>query len=107
MQSNGAPALPQTDHVIESGQENSGDLQEKYKDDLLYLKSVVVTSESLPEIRKVLDKTRTVRDEMMKNNTVDYLENFPILFICPNLVCIQIIYIGFDIFYVDVKTKLI
>lgn len=92
MQSNGAPALPQTDYVAESGQNDdvTGDLKEKYKDDLLYLKTVVVTSENLADIRKILGKTRIVRDEMMR----DYLENFPILFVCPNLVCIQIIYFG-------------
>lgn len=65
-------------------------LPENYTDDLLYLKTVVVSNENLDDIRRVMAKTRNVRDEMMKDGAIDYLENFPFFFVRPELVSIPI-----------------
>lgn len=46
-------------------------------DDLLFLKTVVVSANTMDEIRQRLVVTRERRDEMVKHDTIDYLEHFP------------------------------
>lgn len=55
-------------------------------DDMLYLKTVVVSDANIDEIRRKLQITRIGRDELIKNDSVDYLEHFPCFFARPNLV---------------------
>lgn len=87
MESTGAN-VPQTSGAA-NGQETANAVQENFVNDLLYLKNVVVSNENLDEVRKILEKTRKIRDEMIKDDTVDYLENFPVLFVRPLLVCVH------------------
>lgn len=60
-------------------------------DDLLFLKTVVVSPNTIDEIRQKLMITRDKRDEMVKEDTIDYLEHFPFFFTCPNLVSILLV----------------
>lgn len=46
-------------------------------DDLLFLKTVVVSANTMDEIRQRLVVTRERRDEMIKHDTIDYFEHFP------------------------------
>lgn len=55
-------------------------------DDLLFLKTVVVSANTIDGIRQRLEMTRKKRDEMVKEDTIDYLEHFPFFFTYPNLV---------------------
>lgn len=55
-------------------------------DELLYLKSVVINENSMPEILKRLEITRRQRDEMVRSDTIDLMEHFPFFFTCPQLV---------------------
>lgn len=78
----------QTNDLANDHEKSDGE-QENFDDDLLWLKSVVVTNANLDDVRKILEKTRRVRDEMVKNQSVDYLEHFPVLFVRPDLVCVH------------------
>lgn len=54
--------------------------------DLLYLKTVVVSENSMAEIQKKLEVTRHQRDELVRSNKVDFMEHFPFFFAHPQLV---------------------
>lgn len=55
-------------------------------DDLLYLKTTLISDSNIGEVRKRLEKTRKKRDEMVKDEETDLLEQFPFFFTCPQLV---------------------
>lgn len=57
-------------------------------DDMLYLKTVVVSDSNVDEIRNMLRITRIGRDELVKNDSIDFLEHFPFFFARPDLVSI-------------------
>lgn len=59
-------------------------------DDLLFLKNVIVTKQNMIEIQQKLEITRQKRDEMVRLDSVDFLENFPFFFACPELVSTKI-----------------
>lgn len=60
-------------------------------EDLLYLKTAVVSPNTMDEIRQKLITTREKRDEMVKDDSLDYLEHFPFFFACPTLVSILLV----------------
>lgn len=57
-------------------------------EDMLYLKTVVVSDNNIDEIRNMLRLTCIGRDELVKNDSIDFLEHFPFFFARPNLVSI-------------------
>lgn len=59
-------------------------------DDLLYLKSTVVSETNIAEIHKRLQRTRQQRDELVRNEATDLLEHFPFFFAHPQLVSYKI-----------------
>lgn len=60
---------------------------QKYSmDDLLYLKTVVISETNLDEVRKKLEITREHRDELVRKDTIDLMEHFPFFFTRPQLV---------------------
>lgn len=77
----------EVDSIMENSQHES---QQYSMDDLLYLKTVVVSIANMAEIRKRLEKTRQQRDEMVRNETHDLMEHFPFFFTCPQLVSEQL-----------------
>lgn len=55
-------------------------------DDLLFLKTVVVNKQNMPQIQEKLRKTVERRRELLNTENVNMLENFPFMFVCPQLV---------------------
>lgn len=68
------PALPPDEHPTHS------------LDDLLYLKTAVISNSNIVEVRKKLEKTRTLRDELVRAAETDLMEQFPFFFTHPQLV---------------------
>lgn len=58
--------------------------------DLLWLKTVVISSTNIAEIRRKLDMTRQLRDEIVQKDTVELMQEFPFFFTHPHLVSIII-----------------
>lgn len=55
-------------------------------DDLLFLKTIVVNEQNMAKIHDVLRKTLERRRELLNNGNVNMLENFPFMFVHPQLV---------------------
>lgn len=55
-------------------------------DSLLYLKTTVVSEQNLTEFKEKLKVTLPLRTQMIKDKNVDFLEQFPYLFVRPTLV---------------------
>lgn len=58
-------------------------------DALLWLKTIVVSDTNVEEIRAKLELTRSLRDEMVLNDSVELIQEFPLLFTHPPLVNIK------------------
>lgn len=72
---------------IDSNQIDDNATQESYQmDDLLFLKTVVVNKKNMPEIHEKLRKTLERRRELLNTEKVNMLENFPFMFVHPQLV---------------------
>lgn len=54
--------------------------------DLLWLKTIVVSNANLEEIRTKLKLTRSLRDEMVLRENVELIQEFPFFFTHPLLV---------------------
>lgn len=55
-------------------------------DDLLWLKTIVVNEQNMPEIHEKLRKTFERRRSLLNSENVNMLENFPFMFVHPQLV---------------------
>lgn len=71
--------------ILNTTQENCQDYQ---MDSLLYLKTTVVSEQNLTEFEEKLKVTLPMRMKMIKDKSVDFLEQFPYLFVRPTLVSI-------------------
>lgn len=60
--------------------------ESKITDDLSFLKTTVVTIESLPLIKEKLINTQKYRVDLLKDHELDLLENVPFFFSNPDLV---------------------
>lgn len=60
--------------------------QQYSMEDMLYLKTVVVSADTIDEIRKKLESTRQQRDALVKNVEIDLMIKFPFFFTYPQLV---------------------
>lgn len=60
--------------------------ESKIMDDLFFLKTTVVTKESLPLIQEKLINTQKYRVDMLKDLGLNLLGNFPFFFSHPDLV---------------------
>lgn len=78
-------------------QEDQND--EHLMDNLLWLKTVVVSQTNTAEIRKKLDVTRRLRDDMVKKDNVELMQEFPFFFTHPPLVGL----INFVIYYLAIR----
>lgn len=54
--------------------------------DLFWLKTVVVSKTNMKEIEHKLQSTRKIRDEMVRKETIELLQEFPFFFTHPLLV---------------------
>lgn len=55
-------------------------------EDMLYLKTVVISPENIVEVRKRLESTRQQRDMLVKDAETDLMIKFPFFFTHPQLV---------------------
>lgn len=70
------------------------DLNEEYSmENMLYLKTVVVSADTIDEIRIKLEATRQQRDALVKNAETDLMIQFPFFFTHPQLVSSSAIFI--------------
>lgn len=81
-------------------QENQND--EYSMENLLWLKTVVVSQTNIALIRKKLDDTRRLRDDMVQKDTVELMLEFPFFFTHPPLVSL----INFVIFHLAIRFSL-
>lgn len=86
--------------------------QQSYQmDDLLFLKTIVVNEDNLPEIRKMLRKTLSRRQELLNSEKVNLLEHFPFFFVHPQLVSsfyfMFVIFFKFKILLNDILHKIL
>lgn len=82
--------------VIESGtigDEQENEDLETIKQHFENLKLTVPNDENVETVKFLLNKTASLRLEMMKNQKVDVLESFPGFFTNPELVSINILHI--------------
>lgn len=63
--------------------------QQYTMEDMLYLKTVVVSPDNIAEIRKKLEATRLQRDELVKDPVTDLIIKFPFFFTHPQLVSFE------------------
>lgn len=75
------------DQVNRSSSVLPQDKSQQYSmEDMLFLKTVVISPENVIEVRKRLERTRKQRDELVKNVETDLMINFPFFFTHPQLV---------------------
>lgn len=73
--------------VIAPGSNEQNDLvSSNVMNDMLKLKTTIISDSNIEEIRLILKRTRRIRMDMIKNQSVDFMENFPCFFVCPALV---------------------
>lgn len=78
------PIAAESSHVEMNDEPET--LESYQMDDLLFLKTVVINEQNMAQIQEKLRKTVERRRELLNNGNVNMLENFPFMFVCPQLV---------------------